>query len=113
MSREGESLPEALRRIRPQVELWDQPAVLAAAKRIAKLESALLDVYHETSDMGVCPYLLRGQPGADPHGTCGYGGCTDEPECLTCTPEEGWLTQRHPVIAEVVMETMARGLTDE
>ena len=80
----------------------ERAALLAVADHIEQLEAALLDTYVDASDLGLCPYALRGYPGADPLGTCGYG-CKDEPECLTCTPSEGWLTQRHPVIVEIAM----------
>jgi hypothetical protein len=72
------------------------------AEYIDKLEAALLDAYIETNDLGLCPYTLRGHPVADPEGICDYG-CTEEPECMTCVPEEGWLTQRHPVLVEIAI----------
>lgn len=42
-------------------------------------------------DLGLCPYLFRwySLPGHDPHAVCAYG-CRDEPECMTCEPEDFW-----------------------
>lgn len=36
-----------------------------------------------------CPYYRRGQPGADPKGTCSHG-CWTEPSCKTDEPTNGW-----------------------
>ncbi len=48
-------------------------------------------------DLGLCPYYLKssGVPvdlcGVGSYGpaTCAFG-CTDEPDCVTCEPSEGW-----------------------
>lgn len=38
-------------------------------------------------DLGTCPYYAHYRGG--PFGTCSFG-CREEPECVTCEPEEGW-----------------------
>lgn len=48
-------------------------------------------VAYDGHDLGGCPYLARyhGVDGADPNGICNRG-CYDEPECVTCEPDDGW-----------------------
>lgn len=60
----------------------------------------LLDLIEgEDTDLSDCPYFRRGQPGADPDGTCSYG-CYDEPACQTSQPSGGWplarIRSEHP-----------------
>lgn len=40
-------------------------------------------------DYSQCSYYRRGQPGADPSGTCSFW-CSEEPACHTEEPEGGW-----------------------
>lgn len=44
-------------------------------------------------DMSTCAYYRRGLPDADPNGQCSFG-CSQEPECQTMHPTEGWPLER-------------------
>lgn len=67
--------------------------LLATIERDHELLRELVDP--DVADLGDCPYLARwrGTPGSDPEATCAYG-CADEPECMTCEPEDGWPRER-------------------
>lgn len=49
------------------------------------------DYAEDEDDLGVCPYFARFEslPGHDPRAICAFG-CSDEPQCVTCQPREGW-----------------------
>jgi hypothetical protein len=49
----------------------------------------------EDEDLGICPYYARyyAIKGYDGNAVCSFG-CSDEPQCITCEPLEGWPSNR-------------------